>query len=161
MPDGWEDSKLIGDDRVGIVDALLHACREDKANVSVGVYFDAHGGLTYSDSTGDSAETILSDHPDVDMDRLTAYLENLKREPWKVGAWVLPDGGHERSWWLGFDCSHYGDIYPGDRYGFNEGYYKDRGYVEAQVTSLAAQCKRLVEMIEDGTTEIVKREESE
>lgn len=53
----------------------------------------------------------------------------------------------EKTWWLGFDCSHYGDFSPGlSKYrGFDELNqdinYKDFSYVEQQCTNLARQIK--------------------
>lgn len=61
--------------------------------------------------------------------------------------------GDDHVWWLGFDCSHYGDISPayemqnrerGER-SFGDGYetYKDFRYVTNEVALLAKQLKAI------------------
>jgi hypothetical protein len=55
----------------------------------------------------------------------------------------------ERGLWVGFDCSHYGDLSPGlltfEHSSIfntvNSGLYRDFAYVTAEVTSLARQIK--------------------
>lgn len=48
-----------------------------------------------------------------------------------------PDG----LWWFGFDCAHAGDLTPtyAARYGSSGGVYRDLGYVQSEIASLAKQ----------------------
>jgi hypothetical protein len=61
----------------------------------------------------------------------------------------VPEPGEpDHVWWLGFDCSHSGDVSPGmlafsSRYsGFSET-YRDLAYVQAEVENLAVQLAAL------------------
>ena len=50
---------------------------------------------------------------------------------------VVEDGEDDNVWWLGFDCSHSGDMAPGwEHY---SGTYRDMAYVTAAVEHLAAK----------------------
>ena len=45
---------------------------------------------------------------------------------------------HKKLWWIGFDCSHFGDAMPNLSI-HNHGTYRDANYVEAECRKLAAQ----------------------
>lgn len=89
-----------------------------------GEYLDCHGGLTFSG--------FCSPHPDA---------------PERGICHVVEAGEEDRVWWLGFDCSHLGDLAPGhNRYEFmdREGdQYCTVAYVRWEVTALARQLKSL------------------
>lgn len=78
---------------------------------------DVHGGLTFS---GACQET---------------------NDPGRHVCHVSRDG--QPVWWFGFDCAHLGDVCP-DRGGvrlsfYEDGWYKDIGYVRRECAKLAAQ----------------------
>lgn len=48
--------------------------------------------------------------------------------------------GEDKTWWLGFDCSHYGDVSPGAGTGFlSQGSYRNIDYVKNQIAGLSKQ----------------------
>lgn len=48
--------------------------------------------------------------------------------------------GPEKTYWLGFDCAHSGDIVPGMmKYGLDYGDYRNLNYVKHEVNRLAEQ----------------------
>lgn len=51
---------------------------------------------------------------------------------------VVEDGEDDNVWWIGFDCAHAGDLWPG--HGLGE-IYRDMAYVTAECASLAQQAK--------------------
>jgi len=60
----------------------------------------------------------------------------------------VESGENDDVWWLGFDCSHAGDICPGSFY-LNNPYpetYKNINYVTEEVESLALQLKELAKV---------------
>ncbi len=92
---------------------------------------EVHGGLTYADvcqQTGDEAHGICH---------------------------VPIEGRPEKMWWFGFDCAHGGDLMPVSlairaKYGEDAhtwmgrpDVYRDRAYVENEVTKLARQLKAI------------------
>lgn len=56
---------------------------------------------------------------------------------------LVEPGEDDNIWWFGFDCSHYGDLRPGDPFQFSdrENQYRDLEYVKAQTLDLARQLK--------------------
>lgn len=70
---------------------------------------------------------------------------------------VSEAGEPDEVWWFGFDCAHFGDLLPGmaaymrgDMVSMTEGLqrddvYRDLGYVEAQISGLAAQLADLAQ----------------
>ena len=107
----------------------LFAKEYDHADVNV------HGGLTYSAFCQDTADE-------------------------SVGVCHVPlPGRPHKVWWLGFDCAHHMDLSPG-MLRFHEKFerdhpefvgmrlreiYRDVSYVEAEVTSLAAQLASMLD----------------
>lgn len=95
-----------------------------------GVEVEAHGGLTYSDFCQDTGDE-------------------------SYGICHIPEPGRpHRVWWLGFDCAHSGDLSPAydrlpgmaeirARYPRNPDTYRNREYVENEVTKLAQQLASL------------------
>jgi len=81
---------------------------------------DVHGGLTYANTC---RETATEDH----------------------GICHVPEPGREHDiWWLGFDCSHSGDLCPEMERRMSPSLaewqtYKTFGYVKAEVERLAQQ----------------------
>jgi len=83
-----------------------------------------HGGLTYADFCMETD----------DESRFVCH--------------VPQPGRPDRVWWFGFDCAHSHDRSPGYEArnpGFSSDYqrYRDRGYVEREVTRLARQLAEL------------------
>lgn len=139
-------------------------------NCSPQAHLEAHGGITFTSycsemdeaawkrwqgaiptrkaeaakyPIGDSArwlrewEPVLSDY--------TAWKERYQ----SVGICHLPEADEpDRVWWFGFDCAHSGDMSPGyDREfmsSLRDGAYRDAGYAQREVESLAKQLKALV-----------------
>lgn len=92
-------------------------------------HLDVHGGLTFADACREG-------------------------EPEGHGVCHIPEPGRPAHvWWLGFDCAHARDLSPGHAVFHREfdadhpefaylrdlDVYRDRAYVEAEVTSLARQ----------------------
>lgn len=130
------------DDETGL-DCLIHRNRGgalcgyvgvSEGHPLFGVHFsslgeskpEVHGGLTYS-----------------------AFCEDTKDESWGICHIPAPDRPH-KVWWLGFDCAHHNDYSPGYQLMFpvelrdNPVDYKDRVYVEQEVTKLAKQLKEMM-----------------
>ena len=81
-------------------------------------WIHVHGGLTFSDR-------CQHDSP---QERGICHL--------------VPPGGDDNIWWLGFDCLHLGDYAPRDSCSSLNGYdYKNLTYVLAEIQRLAAQLK--------------------
>lgn len=143
-PEGWAEQKSLDDSCANPIEAFCFAAG-DGTKVRVALFVDVHGGLTYSDSTGGERhlERVRTHRPEM----LADYTE----KPHEWMCWIGDDGAPQDTWWLGFDCAHHGDrrlrrLLPD----WPElGVYRDFGYVEAQVTSLAAQLKRLTEMLSE------------
>lgn len=133
------------------------------------VNVDVHGGLTFADKCadmsreawerarkvfadsraeaekfpqGDSAERIRAWSPVIDS--YEAWVEKMQG---RAICHLVQPGDDDNVWWLGFDCSHCGDVTPkyDGRYPRFErdANYKSIGYVTRQVESLAAQLKAM------------------
>lgn len=142
-PDGWADSKSLDPSRASSIDAFLYIAGDD-GKVSIGFLLDVHGGLTFSRETGGSEhrERVQLNRPEIFDD----YLAN----PHEWMCWVDDEGRASPTWFFGFDCHHLGDCDLRRDQLWREGVYRDFDYVERQVTSLAAQIKRLAEMMTEG-----------
>lgn len=76
---------------------------------------NVHGGLTYAASCQSGHESVAICH-------------------------IPEDGRPDNVWWFGFDCVHAFDFAPGAHYPpMRDEVYRDIGYVQDQVRSLAAQ----------------------
>ncbi len=85
-----------------------------------GKYIDVHGGLTFSGFCAESSDEA----------------RHICHKP--------SPGEPDHVWWLGFDCSHLGDIIPVDRSSFMQdehSVYRNMWYVRSQVKILARQIK--------------------
>lgn len=94
----------------------------DDCQAASGDYVEVHGGLTYANHCRPGPEDSAICH--------------------------VPDEGQpDNIWWLGFDCSHSGDMY-----GMNlpellwdrDNPYRDFAYVQHECTQLAAQAAEVV-----------------
>lgn len=102
---------------------------------------DVHGGLTYSDFCQDTDDE-------------------------SKGVCHVPlEGRPHRVWWLGFDCAHYNDAtpaYTSQRYKTmfaglpidERNTYRDRAYVEQEVTQLAAQIAVALPVLADNYKDV-------
>lgn len=102
----------------------LHGLDYDEAHERADI--DVHGGLTFADRCQKGDE-----------------------DGWHI-CHVPEPGRPAEVWWLGFDCAHFGDISPRHEQDYRDAgidktawghseTYKDFGYVQAEVTRLAAQ----------------------
>ena len=98
---------------------------------------------------------VPRDHPayEVDYNDVAAevhgsltYADKCMNEPKERSICHIPGVGESDDvWWLGFDCSHVGDLYPRMLHKTGYGSYKNQKYVTEQVTSLAVQLAKQVE----------------
>jgi hypothetical protein len=92
-------------------------CEESWCNHGPDARVEVHGGLTFAARCQEHAEP-------------------------GTGICHIPEPGRPADvWWLGFDCAHAWDMSPGRGYDFGEERenYKTFGYVQDEVTRLAAQ----------------------
>ena len=62
----------------------------------------------------------------------------------------IEDEKHKDLWWIGFDCAHAGDLWPGrSNLGFPGSTYKDINYVREETKKLAEQLKEKHETHKD------------
>lgn len=127
---------------------------------------DVHGGITYSEHEQCGHSTTmallkarqerysrLKDIPSPNyVDRL---IENHKKH---AGEWSeYPCHTGQDVWWLGFDCSHLGDLVPGPDnpppeqahlfpLSGGEGWYKDETYVRAEIKGLVSQAATVMRL---------------
>lgn len=111
-----------GDNRIGLIAAFpdIQEWLEDDGTLDLELAVNVHGGLTYSAPCQD----VICHEPG--------------------------EGEPDDVWWFGFDCGHYLDFAPElDRLVrmSEPGTYRDRAYVEGEVTKLAHQL-RAVEALE-------------
>lgn len=107
---------------------------------------EVHGGLTYS--------SICKEGPSP-RGRLLNEARSICHVPPRYAAIEHATdyrAGHDRAWWLGFECNHVYDVVPGDRsdrsrfLGNETGAtYRDEAYVYGQVVDLAAQLRAIAD----------------
>lgn len=89
---------------------------------SVDPYPSVHGGLTFADK--------CDTNPEAETHGICHLVEN---------------GEDDNIWWLGFDCSHLGDLNPKYEYHSIRSHvgetYKNIDYVKAEIEQLAAQAQ--------------------
>lgn len=108
--------------------------------------FEVHGGITFSDFCREPTFEQWIEQP-ADA-RMSTFDEWFDREMKRRICHVPIPGRPGRVWWFGFDCAHSGDTSPGMLEWrkqfpalYNSETYRNRAYVEEQVTKLAQQLK--------------------
>lgn len=84
----------------------------------IDVPLDVYGGITFTGSCSEGPEDQAICH-------------------------IHDEGEEDNVWWIGFDCSHGGDLCPGPSVDPNRGNYRDFEFVEKEVLKLARQLKAL------------------
>lgn len=158
------DARQYDESRTPIIAMVCESAKDDGL-VSLELAIDVHGGLTFADfcrshtredwerwckrmeeSRAEAAEYPVGDA----ARRLREWAHEMTDfDAWKAkcqatGICHLPDDGEpDRVWWLGFDCSHAGDMSPAYQasYRFSGGddAYRDVEYVRREVAGLAKQ----------------------
>lgn len=141
---------------------IMLACLLGKVEASPEIVFEVHGGLTFSgvcsETTLEAWEKwrarLLARRDEADkypIGDAARYFRDYAKELDDYNAWVtkkqsesichLSDAGDpDRVWWLGFDCSHYGDLSPEmERRYADGGTYRNIEYVKRECASLARQ----------------------
>ena len=147
----WMEGREL-DDRTSPIDLLCMGLDgADKPSLSI--FFEVHGGLTYSRATGgaEHLERVKLNRPE--------QLEDYVTNPQEWMCFLDERGETLSTWFWGFDCHHSGDgDLSNDRLFFG-GPYRDFKYVTSEVTNLAAQVKRLDEMVKEDPSVLLPSDE--
>jgi hypothetical protein len=123
--------------------AVCIAMLSGELNPSPATVLDVHGGITFADFCSEpTEEQWIKDG----RDKLFSEWCD-EQNAHRICHVPLP-GRPAKVWWFGFDCCHSGDFSPGTRRfpdlnSWRSDVYRNRAYVEEEVTKLARQLKDL------------------
>ena len=110
---------------------------------------DVHGGVTWTEWLTEPYTNIririnFRDH-DIKPQWLRRAVRAARRQCYRIHTRYLRWVHRRDAWRIGFDCAHAWDLSPGiaERYGWDEGIYRDMAYVTEQTENLARQLAEL------------------
>lgn len=102
-------------DDIGVFSLVSAALKSETPQPTIELAIHTHQGVTYVSGSKPGS--------------------GVHRPRWESGRMVC--GDISQRWWIGFDCSHYGDLRPRDQIG--DGVYRDLQYVMRKVREMADQ----------------------